>query len=82
MIDWLNQELTEEEEDWEVWVDYWSKYTLKDLKEFLDLGGRLKKTQMPSQLHSFDEEDYSPTKGKGKSHKKKYNQIHWLLYAF
>jgi ribulose kinase len=72
MIDWLNQELTGEEEDKDVWGDYRSKYTLEDLKEFLDLGGRLKKTRKQSR-HSSDEEDNTPTKGKGKSHKKKYN---------
>jgi hypothetical protein len=71
MIDWLNQEQTGEEEDKEVWSDYRSKYTLEDLKEFLDLGGRLKKTRKQSR-HSSDE-DHSPSKGKGKSHKKKYN---------
>ena len=71
MIDWLNQELTGEEEDRDIWGDYRSKYTLEDLKEFLDMGGKLKRTRMQSR-HSSDE-DPSPTKGKGRSHKKKYN---------
>ena len=44
MISWLNNELTDEEEDREVWGESRSKYTLEDLKEFLDLGGKLKKT--------------------------------------
>ena len=74
MIEWLNQELTGEEEDEETWGEFWSKYTLEDLKEFLDLGGQLKKTRKPSWPRSSDEEDYSPSKGKGKSHKKKYKK--------
>lgn len=74
MIEWLNQEQTDEDEDREAWGDYRSKYTLEDLKEFLDMGGRLKKTRQHSRLHSSDEEDHSPSKGKGKSHKKKYRK--------
>ena len=71
MIDWLNNEATDEEEDCEVWGNYRSKYTLEDLKEFLDLGGKLKKTR----TRSSDEEDRSTLKGKGKSHRKsKYNK--------
>ena len=63
MVEWLDCEASDEDEDWEVWGDYREKYTLEDLKEFLDLGGRLKRMQRS--LHS-------PNKGKGKSHKK-YN---------
>jgi hypothetical protein len=76
MIYWLNKELTDEAEDQETWGEYRSKYTLEDLKEFLDLGGKLRKTRPPSRPRSSDEEDHSPTKGKGKgkSHKKKYNK--------
>jgi hypothetical protein len=74
MINWLNQEFTHEEEDRETWGDYRSKYTLEDLKEFLDLGGRLKKTRKESRPRSSEEEDHTPSKGKGKSHKKKYNK--------
>ena len=50
-------------EDQEVWGDYQDKYTLEDLKEYLDLGGKLEKTrgQSPNEV----------SKGKGKSHKKK-----------
>ena len=63
MVEWLNREGSDEDEDREVWGDYREKYTLEDLKEYLDLGGRLERTQRSSQ---------SPNKGKGKSHKK-YN---------
>ena len=63
MVEWLDHEASDEDEDWELWGDYREKYTLEDLKEFLDLGGRLKRMQRS--LHS-------PNKGKGKSHKK-YN---------
>jgi hypothetical protein len=73
MISWLNNELTDEDEDREVWGDYRSKYTLEDLKEFLDLGGKLKKSRTQSRPHSSEEDRLSPKgKGKGKSHKKKY----------
>jgi len=69
LISWLNQEFTEEDEDRETWGEYRGKYSLEDLKEFLDLGGKLKKTR----TRSSDEEDRTPSKGKGKmSHKKKY----------
>jgi hypothetical protein len=73
MISWLNNEQTDEEEDREVWGDYRSRYTLEDLKEFLDLGGRLKKTRTSSRARSSDDDRLTP-KGKGKSHKKKYNK--------
>ena len=63
MVEWLDREGSDEDEDREVWGDYREKYTLEDLKEYLDLGGRLKRTQRSS---------HSPNKGKGKSHKK-YN---------
>ena len=65
MVEWLDHEASDEDEDeyWELWGDYREKYTLENLKEFLDLGGRLKRMQRS--LHS-------PNKGKGKSHKK-YN---------
>jgi|SRR5882762_257777 len=73
MIDWLNQEITDEEEDREAWGDLRNKYTLEDLKEFLDLGGRLKKTRTHSRPRSSEEEDHVTPKGKGKgkSHRKK-----------
>jgi hypothetical protein len=74
MIQWLNQELTQEDEDQDTWGEYRSKYTLEDLKEFLDLGGRLKKTRTQSRPRSSDEDNHSTTKGKGRAHKKKkYN---------
>lgn len=63
MVEWLDRETSDVDEDQEVWGDYREKYTLEDLKEYLDLGGRLKRTQRGS---------HSPNKGKGKSHKK-YN---------
>ena len=44
MIEWLDQEVTGEGEDEETWGESRSKYTLEDLKEFLDMGGKLKKT--------------------------------------
>jgi hypothetical protein len=63
MVSWLNQDVSDMAEDREVWGDYRDKYTLEDLKEFLDLGGKLKRTrgQSPNEVN----------KGKGKSHKKK-----------
>ena len=76
MISWLNNELTDEEEDRDVWGDCRGKYTLEDLKEFLDLGGKLKKTRTSSRTssrpRSSEEDDRSTLKGKGKSHRKKY----------
>ena len=45
MVEWLDCEASDEDEDQEVWGDYREKYTLEDLKEFLDLGGRLKRMQ-------------------------------------
>ena len=60
MIEWLDCEASDEGE---VWGDYREKFTLEDLKEFLDLGGRLKRMQRSP---------HSPNKGKGKSDKK-YN---------
>lgn len=74
MIEWLDQEVTGEGEDEETWGESRSKYTLEDLKEFLDMGGKLKKTRKQSRPRSSDEEDHSPSKGKGKSHKKKYKK--------
>jgi hypothetical protein len=70
MVDWLDRELTDEDEDRDTWGEYRSKYTLEDLKEFLDLGGKLKKTRAYSR-HSSEEEGRSQTKGKGRVHKKK-----------
>jgi hypothetical protein len=71
MVAWLNQDTTDEDEDRDVWGEYREKYKLEDLKEYLDLGGRLKRTRT-SRPQSPDDE-HSPHKGKGKSHKKKYN---------
>ena len=70
MIDWLDREITDEDEDRETWGDFRSKYTLEDMKEFLDLGGKLKKTQMNSR-HSSEDESHLTIKGKGRVHKKK-----------
>jgi hypothetical protein len=71
MVEWLDQDGLNEDEDREVWGEHREKYTLEDLKEFLDLGGRLKRTRAASHARSSD--DHLPNKGKGKSHKKKYN---------
>jgi hypothetical protein len=73
MISWIHQEITHEDKDQEVWGDYWSRYTLEDLKEFVELGGKLRKTRTNSRPCSSDEEDHLTSKGKGRSHKKKYN---------
>lgn len=72
MVEWLDQDSSHRDEDQEVWGDYRDKYTFDDLKEYLDIGGRLKKTRVNSRPRSSDDER-SPNKGKGKSHKKKYN---------
>ena len=74
MVAWLNQDISYEDEDRDVWGEYREKYKLEDLKEYLDLGGslRLQRMRMSSCPQSSDDER-SPHKGKGKSHKKKYN---------
>jgi len=73
MVDWLEKDGSFPEEDREVWGEYRDKYTLDDLKEYLDLGGKLRRTRMSSRPRSSDDEGLS-NKGKGKkSHKKKYN---------
>lgn len=64
MVLWLDQDETDMNEDWETWGDYRQKYTLEDLKEFCDLGGKLKRGVRPQSPHEAN-------KGKGKSHKKK-----------
>jgi len=71
MVEWLNQDVTLEDEDQDVWGESREKYTLEDLREFLDLGGRLRRTQSSRPQSPNDE--HLPYKGKGKSHKKKYN---------
>jgi hypothetical protein len=63
MVEWLVHETSDENEDQEVWGDYREKYTLEDLKVFLDLGERLRRSQKSSRRSS----DVSPNKGKGKS---------------
>ena len=68
MVSWLNQDITDKDEDREAWGDYWDRYTLEDLKEYLDLGGRLKRQRTQSRPHSPPVE---ATKGKGRAHKKK-----------
>ena len=70
MVDWLDQDSTTMDEDQEAWSEYQQKYTLDDLKEYLDLGGRLKRRRMSSRPQSSDDERLC-LKGKGKSHKKK-----------
>jgi hypothetical protein len=72
MVAWLEQDMSDEDEDREVWGEHREKYTLEDLKEYLDLGGRLKRTRTNSRPRSSDDECL-PIKGKRKSHKKKYN---------
>ena len=80
LVAWLDQDMSDEDENWEVWGEHWEKYTLEDLKEYLDLGGRLKRKQMSSRPWSSDDE-LSPNKEKGKSHKKKYNWF-FLFFCF
>ena len=70
MVDWLDQDSTTMDEDQEAWGEYQQKYTLDDLKEYLDLGGRLKRRRMSSCPQSSDDKRLH-LKGKGKSHKKK-----------
>ena len=72
MVVWLDQDISDQDEDEDVWGEYREKYKFEDLKEYLDLGGRLKKSRMSSRARSSDD-DRVPNKGKGKSHKKKYN---------
>jgi hypothetical protein len=72
MVAWLDQDSSDQIEDEEVWGEFREKYTLEDLKEYLDMGGRLKRTRTHSRPQSSDDERL-PNKGKGKSHKKKYN---------
>ena len=72
MVEWLDQDISDQNEDVEVWGEYRDKYTLEDLKEYLDFGGKLKRSRMGSRARSSDD-DRLPNKGKGKSHKKKYN---------
>jgi hypothetical protein len=72
MVARLDQDVSYENEDREVWGEFQEKYSLDDLKEYLDLGGKLKRLRKGSRLQSSDDECL-PNKGKGKSHKKKYN---------
>ena len=43
MVGWLDQDTSYENEDREVWGEFQEKYSLDDLKEYLDLGGKLKR---------------------------------------
>ena len=48
MVEWLDQDISDQNEDVEVWGEYRDKYTLEDLKEYLDFGGKLKRSRMGS----------------------------------
>jgi hypothetical protein len=73
MMEWLGLEDSDELEDRKVWGDFREKYSLEDLKEFLESDGTLKKKHMHSHQRSSSEEHHSTSKGKGRAHKKKYN---------